>query len=115
MLTIQDIQKAAENIKDHVHKTPLIYSNSFSRMFGCEVYLKAENLQKTGSFKVRGAFNKLIKLKSDKIIAASMGNHSQGVAFAAQTLGLKAKIVMPVTASIVKQEATRGYGAEVVL
>ncbi|MFZ3064018.1 MAG: pyridoxal-phosphate dependent enzyme [Nitrospirota bacterium] len=71
-------------------------------MFRCEVYLKAENLQKTGSFKVRGAFNKLIKLKSDKVIAASTGNHAQGVAFAAQTLGLKAKIIMPVTASIVK-------------
>jgi len=115
MLVLSSIQEAQKSISSYIHKTPLIYSNSFSRMFGCEVYLKAENLQKTGSFKVRGAFNKLIKLKSDKIIAASMGNHSQGVAFAAQTLGLKAKIVMPVTASIVKQEATRGYGAEVVL
>ncbi|MBI5180763.1 MAG: threonine ammonia-lyase [Nitrospirae bacterium] len=115
MLVLSSIQKAQKSISSYIHEIPLIYSNSFSRMFGCEVYLKAENLQKTGSFKVRGAFNKLIKLKSNKVIAASMGNHSQGVAFAALTLGLKVKIVMPVTASIVKQEATKGYGAEVVL
>ena len=114
MLTIQDIQKAAENIKDHVHKTPLIYSNSFSKMTGAEVYLKAENLQKTGSFKVRGAFNKMIHIK-DKVIAASMGNHAQAVAFAAKRIGIHAKIVMPITAPIVKEEATKGYGAEVVL
>jgi len=114
MLTIQDIQKAAENIKDHVHKTPLIYSNSFSKMTGAEVYLKAENLQKTGSFKVRGAFNKMIHIK-DKVIAASMGNHAQAVAFAAGRIGIHAKIVMPITAPIVKEDATKSYGAEVVL
>ena len=109
------IKKAFESISPYIHKTPLIYSNSFSRMFGAEVYIKAENLQKTGSFKVRGAFNKLIKLGTDKVIAASMGNHAQGVAFAASCLGIKARIVMPLNASIVKQEATKGYGAEVVL
>lgn len=114
-VALSSIQQTLKSISPYIHKTPLIYSNSFSKMFGCEVYLKAENLQKTGSFKVRGAFNKLIKLKSDKVIAASTGNHAQGVAFAAQTLGLKAKIIMPVTASIVKQEATRGYGAEMIL
>ncbi|MFH1701820.1 MAG: threonine ammonia-lyase [Nitrospirota bacterium] len=114
MLDLKDIQKAAENIKDHVHKTPLIYSNSFSKMTGAEVYLKAENLQKTGSFKVRGAFNKMIHLK-DKVIAASMGNHAQAVAFAAGRIGIHAKIVMPLTAPIVKEEATKSYGAEVVL
>lgn len=115
MFLLSSIQESLKSISSYIHRTPLIYSNSFSRMFGCEVNLKAENLQKTGSFKVRGAFNKLIKLKSDKVIAASTGNHAQGVAFAAQALGLKAKIVMPVTASIVKQEATKGYGAEVIL
>ena len=114
MLTIQDIQKAADNIKDHVHKTPLIYSNSFSKMTGAEVYLKAENLQKTGSFKVRGAFNKMLHIKGI-VIAASMGNHAQAVAFAAKRIGIHAKIVMPLTAPIVKEEATKGYGAEVVL
>src|SRR4030067_1950482 len=107
MLTIQDIRKALENIKDHIHKTPLIYSNSFSKMSGAEVYLKVENLQKTGSFKVRGAFNKMISV-SGKVIAASMGNHAQAVAFAASRLGEHAKIIMPVTAPIVKEEAKKG-------
>lgn len=114
MLNIRNIQKAYENIRDHVHKTPLIYSNSFSKMTSAEVYLKAENLQKTGSFKVRGAFNKMLHIKG-KVIAASMGNHAQAVAFAAARIGIYAKIVMPVTAPIVKEEATKGYGAEVVL
>jgi threonine dehydratase len=83
-------------------------------MTSAEVYLKAENLQKTGSFKVRGAFNKMLHIKG-KVIAASMGNHAQAVAFAAARIGIYAKIVMPVTAPIVKEEATKGYGAEVVL
>jgi threonine dehydratase len=115
MIDINSITDALRAISPYVHKTPLIYSNSFSKMFGAEVYIKAESLQKTGSFKVRGAFNKLMKFKTDNVIAASMGNHAQGVAFAAASLGIKAKIVMPLTASIVKQEATKGYGAEVVL
>jgi threonine dehydratase len=114
-IDLSSIQDALQSISTYIHRTPLIYSNSFSKMFGAEVYIKAENLQKTGSFKVRGAFNKLMKLETDKVIAASMGNHAQGVAFAAAGLGIKAKIVMPLTASIVKQEATKGYGAEVVL
>ncbi|MCL4476185.1 MAG: threonine ammonia-lyase [Nitrospirae bacterium] len=115
MIDIKAIRNAAENIRLFVHRTPLIYSSSFSRMTGAEVYLKAENLQKTGSFKVRGAFNRMVSLRDGKVIAASMGNHAQGVAYAAGRLGLHAKIVMPVTAPIVKEEATRGYGAEVVL
>ncbi len=114
-MDIRDIRKAAEVIGDFVHKTPLIYSNSFSAMTGAEVYLKAENLQKTGSFKVRGAFYKLNSLGNKNVIAASMGNHAQGVAYAAAKLGIHAKIVMPLSASIVKQEATKGYGAELVL
>jgi threonine dehydratase len=83
-------------------------------MTGAEVFIKAENLQKTGSFKVRGAFNKMSSIKG-KVIAASMGNHAQAVAFAAGRMGIHAKIVMPITAPIVKEEATKGYGAEVVL
>jgi threonine dehydratase len=79
------------------------------------VYLKLENLQKTGSFKVRGAFTKLARIAGPRVIAASMGNHAQAVAYAAAKLGKQAVIVMPGTASIVKQEATKGYGAEVVL
>ncbi|MDP3260481.1 MAG: threonine ammonia-lyase [Thermodesulfovibrionales bacterium] len=115
MVNLKDIQDALKNIQPFVHKTPLIHSNSFSRLINAEVYLKAENLQKTGSFKVRGAFNKLSGIKDGKVIAASMGNHAQGVAFAANALGIHAKIVMPVTSPIVKQEATKSYGAEVVL
>ena len=114
-VNIRDIRKAADEIGGFVHKTPLIHSNSFSAMTGAEVYLKAENLQKTGSFKVRGAFHKLNSLGNKKVIAASMGNHAQGVAFAAAKLGIPAKIVMPLSASIVKQEATKGYGAELLL
>jgi threonine dehydratase len=114
MLSIKDIQDAAERIRGFVHRTPLVYSNSFSKMTGAEVYIKAENLQKTGSFKVRGAFNKMTYI-SGNVIAASLGNHAQAVAFAAGRLGINAKIVMPLTAPIVKEEATKGYGAEVVL
>lgn len=115
MITIKEIQNAFENIRPFVHRTPLIYSRSLSSLTGAEVYLKAENLQKTGSFKVRGAFNKMLRLQGDSVIAASMGNHAQAVAFAARTLGVRATIVMPVNVPIIKEEATRGYGAEVVL
>jgi threonine dehydratase len=115
MIDIQHIIEARKRISSFVHKTPLIYSLSFSRMTGAEVYLKAENLQKTGSFKVRGAFSRLGTLDSGKVIAASMGNHAQGVAYAAAALGKCATIIMPLNAPIVKQEATKGYGAEVIL
>ncbi len=115
MIGLKDVTEAAERVGPFIHKTPLVYSNSFSGMTGADVFLKAENLQKTGSFKVRGAFNRIVDVRGDKVIAASMGNHAQGVAFAAGRLGKRAKIVMPVTAPIVKQEATRGYGAEVIL
>jgi threonine dehydratase len=115
MIDVKDIIEARKRISAFVHKTPLIYSLSFSRMTGAEVYLKAENLQKTGSFKVRGAFNRLGTLDSGKVIAASMGNHAQGVAFAAAALGRRATIIMPLNAPLVKQEATKGYGAEVIL
>ncbi len=115
MITLTDIEQAQRNIGQYIHRTPLIPSNSLSILSGAEVYLKLENLQKTGSFKVRGAFNKLIKIKEERVIAASMGNHAQAVAYAAAGLGKKAVVVMPGTAALVKQEATRGYGAEVVL
>jgi threonine dehydratase len=115
MVTAEEIRSAAERIRPHVHRTPILFSRSLSAMTGCEVYLKAENLQKTGSFKVRGAFNKLSRLGADRVIAASMGNHAQAIAYAAWILGIKARIVMPVTAPLIKEEATRGYGAEVVL
>lgn len=115
MVDLKDIQAAHKGICGHIHRTPLVHSNSFSLLTGADVFMKAENLQKTGSFKVRGAFNRLSGLAGRKVIAASMGNHAQGVAFAASLLDIRPKIVMPVVAPIVKQEATKGYGAELVL
>lgn len=116
MITIRDIEAARNAISPYIHRTPLVYSTTFSRMTGANVYIKAENLQKTGAFKVRGAFNKIIPLGGTwKVVTASMGNHAQAVAFAASVLGIESKIVMPQTVSIVKEEATRGYGAEVEL
>ncbi len=115
MVKIEEIKGAFDRIRPFIHRTPVFHSRSFSELSGAEVYLKAENLQKTGSFKVRGAFNRIRETKGEKVIAASMGNHAQGVAFAAGVLGKKARIVMPLGSSIVKQEATKGYGAEVVL
>lgn len=119
MLTLLDIEKAASRLKDVLHKTPLQHSSTFSEMAGCKVYLKYENLQKTGSFKIRGAYNKISELleqgKTESVVASSAGNHAQGVAFAASKLGLNATIVMPKTTPIAKVKATEGYGAEVIL
>ncbi len=115
MVSLSDIQAARDRIAPFIHRTPLTASNSLSMLSGADVYLKLENLQKTGSFKVRGAFNKLLSVKEERVIAASMGNHAQAVAYAAGKLGKSSVIVMPETASLVKQEATKGYGAEVVL
>ena len=118
MVSLDGIQKAAELIKGSVLRTPLIYSPTFSKMTGVEVYLKLENLQKGGSFKIRGATYKILTKRDQLgtgIVAASIGNHAQGVAMAARAEGIPATIVMPVWTSITKQEATREYGAEVVL
>lgn len=115
MITLADIEQAREKIQDLIHRTPLIRSNSLSAITGADVHLKLENLQKTGSFKVRGAFSRMLAEKQERVIAASMGNHAQAVAYAAGVLGKQATIVMPETSAMVKQEATRGYGADVVL
>ncbi len=115
MITIQDIRQAGKDVAAFIHKTPLIHSNALSALTGADVYLKLENLQKTGAFKVRGAFNKILHVPEERVIAASMGNHAQAVAFAAHQLGKKATIVMPATVSLVKEEATRGYHADVIL
>ncbi len=119
MITLADVEKAQERVKDHVHHTPLRHSTTFSKMTGAEVYFKMENLQRTGSFKIRGALNKILTLTPEErkrgVVAASAGNHAQGVALAAQLNNTKATIVMPSNASIQKAEATRGYGAEVIL
>jgi threonine dehydratase len=115
MIALRNVQTAYKSIQSHVHRTPLLHSRSLSGITGAEVYIKAENLQRTGAFKIRGAFNKMLDLSRGRIVAASMGNHAQAVALAARELGMTALIVMPRTASIVKEEATRGYGARVEL
>lgn len=99
--------------------TPLVHSIELSDLYDCEVYFKPENLQRTGSFKVRGAFNKIAGLSSEEkergVVAASAGNHSQGVALASKMLGVSAAIVMPTTTPLIKVEATRSHGATVIL
>lgn len=115
MVYLDDIKAAGKLIESAVHKTPLLHSSSLSLLTGADVYIKAEYLQKTGSFKVRGAFNKMAHAGKGRVAAASMGNHAQAVAYAARRMGMQALIVMPKTVSIVKEEATRSYGAEVLL
>lgn len=119
MLTINDFQAAAERLKNVIHRIPLSSSKTFSEMSGAEVYLKYENQQKTGSFKVRGAYNKIMKRYEEgglqAVVASSAGNHAQGVAFAASRIGVPATIVMPRSTPIAKVSATKGYGAKVVL
>lgn len=116
---ILDFNKARETIKSVAAETKLIYSPVFSKESGNDIYIKPENFQVTGSFKVRGAFNKISKLtdeeKTKGIITSSAGNHAQGCALSAQKLGIKATIVMPTTTPLLKVNATKGYGANVVL
>lgn len=114
-----DIRAAAERLQEHIRTTPTVYSYTFSEVLGSDVYLKLENLQRTGSFKVRGALNRILTLPEEArakgLIAASAGNHAQGVALAASLAGCSSKIVMPVNTALMKVERTRGYGADVVL
>jgi threonine dehydratase len=118
-ISAAEIERAAGVLRGRVIRTPLIYSPTFSRLAGFEVYLKLENLQATGSFKIRGAtykiLNELERIGKGGVVAASAGNHAQGVALAASRAGLASTIVMPEWASISKQEATRGYGGKVIL
>src|SRR5512137_2284043 len=119
MVSLAEIRAAEQRIAGHVIRTPLVYSPSISALTGARVYLKLETLQKAGSFKVRGATNKILAnisaARERGVVAASAGNHAQGVAVAAQAAGVRAAIVMPEWASLAKQEATRGYGADVTL
>jgi threonine dehydratase len=119
MVSLADIRAAQQRIAGHIIRTPLICSPFISARTGARVYLKLETLQKAGSFKVRGATNKILvniaAAREHGVVAASAGNHAQGVAVAAHTAGVKATIVMPSWASIAKQEATRGYGAEIII
>ncbi len=115
----KEIELAAKRLKGHIHNVKLTCSNTFSKMSNSELYLKCENRQKTGSFKVRGALNKLSKLKDEgivtEVIASSAGNHAQGVSYGSNILGMHATIVMPKSTPIAKVMATQGYGADVVL
>lgn len=119
MHKLYEFMEARERLGTVIVKTKLIHSSVFSEETGNEVYIKPENLQRTGSFKIRGAYNKISKLTEEEkkkgVIASSAGNHAQGVALAAQKLGIKAVIVMPKHTPLIKVEATRKYGAEVIL
>ena len=118
-VTLNDVKKAQETIKSVVKKTPVLESKTLSEITGANVFYKCENLQKTGSFKLRGAVNTIANLTDEEkvngVIASSAGNHAQGVALGAQMTGIKSTIVMPSTAPLAKVTATKGYGAEVVL
>lgn len=119
MLKLEDFKTAKKRVDEVIEETHLIHSDAFSSECGNDVYIKPENLQKTGAFKIRGAFNKIVKLddtaKKKGLIASSAGNHAQGVAYAAKKLGVKATICMPAHTPLIKVDATKQHGADVVL
>ncbi len=119
MLTLETFEEAAEVVKKVTLETKLVYSDYFSQQTGAKVYIKPENMQFTGAYKVRGAYYKMSTLLPEErqkgVITASAGNHAQGVAYAAQCYGVKSTIVMPTTTPLIKVNRTKGYGAEVVL
>ena len=118
MVSLADIEAAKIRISPLIIHTPLVYSPTISEMTGANVYLKLETLQKAGSFKVRGATNKILSTIDTSlkpgVVAASAGNHGQGIAVAARSAGIPATIVMPEWSPLSKQEATRGYGGQVI-
>lgn len=117
--TLDDFLATHENVRGIAIETPMLPSHWLSEQVGSEIWFKCENLQRTGAYKIRGAFNMISQLTEEEkkrgVVAASAGNHAQGVALAAQKLGIKATIFMPVGASLPKYQATLGYGANVVL
>ena len=119
MLTLREFEEASEIVKRVTNETKLVYSDYFSEKTGNKVYLKPENMQFTGAYKVRGAYYKISTLTDDErargLITASAGNHAQGVAYAAKCFGVKATIVMPTTTPLIKVNRTKSYGADVVL
>ena len=118
-IQLWELERASERLRPILHHTELDLSSTFSGMTGGQIYLKCENRQKTGSFKIRGASNKIAAMieagKAQPVVASSAGNHAQGVAYAAHQFGIPATIVMPSAAPIAKVQATQGYGAKVVL
>ncbi len=119
MLTLKEIEQAALRLRNVIHDIPLSSALTYSNITRASIFLKYENQQKTGSFKVRGAYNKIMKLHENNeiksVVASSAGNHAQGVAFAANAIGVEATIVMPRSSPIAKVAATRDYGAKVLL
>ena len=119
MIELADVEAAVDRVRETSRRTPIDYSHTFSDMTGADVHLKMENFQRTGSFKIRGATNRIVTLPEDAkekgVVTASAGNHAQGVALAASRSGVDSKIVMPEYAPISKINATQSYGAEVVL
>ena len=119
MLTLEKFEQASEIVKDVTLPTKLVYSEYLSQQSGGRIYLKPENMQKTGAYKVRGAYYKISTMSEEErakgLVTASAGNHAQGVAFAAQKFGCKATIVMPTVTPLIKVNRTKNYGAEVVL
>jgi len=118
-VTFEMIVEAEKNLKGIIKETDLVYANALSEKTEAEVFLKLENLQKSGSFKIRGAYNKIVNLSDDEkqcgVVASSAGNHAQGVAFSASKLGIKSTIVMPKSAPFAKISATKNYGGDVIL
>jgi threonine ammonia-lyase medium form len=118
-VTFSDVQSAAERLRGQAHRTPVVTSRTFDQIAGCSVFFKCENLQRGGAFKFRGAYNALSQLTSEQrqrgVVAFSSGNHAQGLALAAKVLGTPATVVMPSDAPQIKVEATRDYGADIVL
>src|SRR5476649_563315 len=119
MIPLSDIRAAAAVLSGRVHRTPVVRSERIGERIGSELYLKCESLQKTGSFKPRGALNKVFSLsdaaRAKGLVTVSAGNHAQAVAWAARQAGVSAVVVMPTDAPRTKIEAVRGYGAEIVL
>ncbi len=119
MLTLEKFEEASEIVKKVINPTKLIYSDYFSNQTGAKVYLKPENMQFTGAYKLRGAYYKISTMSEEArakgLITASAGNHAQGVAYAAKAYGCHATIVMPTTTPLIKVNRTKGYGAEVIL
>mgnify|MGYP001043429944 FL=1 len=119
MLTLDKFEEASEKVKEVIQETKLIYSDYLSSQTGNKVYLKPENMQYTGAYKLRGAYYKISTLSEEErergLITASAGNHAQGVAYAAKCYGVEATIVMPTTTPLIKVNRTKGYGAKVIL
>ncbi|MGH9546422.1 MAG: threonine ammonia-lyase [Terriglobales bacterium] len=119
MITLADVQAALERIRPSIYLSPFTLSATFSQLTGNSIYLKLDNLQRTGAFKERGALNKLLTMTAEErdrgVIAASAGNHAQGLAYHAGRRGIKAQICMPLVTPLIKVSATKSYGAEVIL